>query len=75
MDATPNPKAEARARRDEEQIATELRAAAPSATPNARLVAIADDILGRDGRMRGAIERIGRGADAFEGTPFSLRLD
>lgn len=61
--------------RDEEEIATGLRAASPSATPNARLVAIADGILGRDGRMSTAIERIGRGADAFEGTPFSLRLD
>lgn len=61
-------------RRDEEEIAADLRATAPSATPNARLVAIADGMLGRDGRMSAAIERIGRGADAFEGTPFSLRL-
>jgi predicted protein tyrosine phosphatase len=61
--------------RDEEEIAAELRAASPSATPNARLVAIADGMLGRSGRMNAAIERIGRGADAFEGTPFSLRLD
>jgi predicted protein tyrosine phosphatase len=60
--------------RDEDEIAAELRAAAPSATPNARLVAIADGILGRNGRMNAAIERIGRGADAFEGKPFSLRL-
>lgn len=61
-------------RRDEEEIAAALRAASPSATPNARLVAIADGILRRDGRMSTAIERIGRGADAFEGAPFSLRL-
>ncbi len=60
--------------RDEEEIATALRAAAPSATPNARLVAVADGLLGRDGRMSAAIARIGRGADAFEGTPFSLSL-
>jgi len=60
--------------RDEEEIATALRAAAPSATPNARLVAVADGVLGRDGRMSAAIARIGRGADAFEGTPFSLSL-
>jgi predicted protein tyrosine phosphatase len=60
--------------RDEDEIAAELRAAAPSATPNARLVDIADGILGRNGRMNAAIARIGRGADAFEGTPFSLRL-
>jgi predicted protein tyrosine phosphatase len=60
--------------RDEEEIATVLRAASPSATPNARLVAIADGMLGRHGRMSAAIERIGRGEDAFEGTPFQLAL-
>jgi predicted protein tyrosine phosphatase len=60
--------------RDEDEIAQILRAASPSATPNARLVAIADEMLGREGRMSSAIERIGRGADAFEGTPFALAL-
>lgn len=60
--------------RDEEDIAQALRAASPSATPNARLVAIADEALGRNGRMIAAIDRIGRGADAFEGTPFALQL-
>ncbi|KQU54118.1 hypothetical protein ASG72_00165 [Bosea sp. Leaf344] len=60
--------------RDEEVIAAALRAASPSATPNARLVALADAMLGRDGRMIAAIDRIGRGADAFEGTPFELAL-
>lgn len=60
--------------RDEEVIAAALRAASPSATPNARLVALADAMLGRDGRMIAAIARIGRGADAFEGTPFELAL-
>jgi predicted protein tyrosine phosphatase len=58
--------------RDEMELAATLRRAAPSATPNARLVAVADDILRRDGRMREAVAAIGRGADAFEGTPFSL---
>lgn len=60
--------------RDEEEVAEALRAVAPSATPNARLVALADAALGRRGRMIGAIERIGRGADAFEGTPFAMPL-
>jgi len=60
--------------RDEGAIADALRAAAPSATPNPLFVAIADRMLGRDGRMSAAIARIGRGADAFEGTPFSLAL-
>jgi predicted protein tyrosine phosphatase len=60
--------------RDEDEVADQLRAASPSATPNARLVALADASLGRDGRMSRAIARIGRGADAFEGAPFRLDL-
>jgi predicted protein tyrosine phosphatase len=60
--------------RDEDEIASALRAASPSATPNPRLVAVADNILGRQGRMEAAIAAIGRGADAFEGTPFRLQL-
>jgi predicted protein tyrosine phosphatase len=64
-----------RPRRDEDEVAQTLRAASPSATPNAKLVALADSILNRDGRMVRAISAIGRGADAFEGTPFRLALD
>jgi len=60
--------------RGEDEIAETLRAASPSATPNPRLVALADASLGRDGRMSCAIARIGRGADAFEGAPFRLDL-
>lgn len=60
--------------RRERDIAQALRAASPSATPNARLVATADALLGRDGRMVNAVAAIGRGADAFEGTPFMLPL-
>jgi len=60
---------------DEEVLATELRAASPSATPNARLVAFADEILGRNGRMVDAIRRIGRGASAYEGSPFMLDIE
>jgi predicted protein tyrosine phosphatase len=60
--------------RDEAAIAQALRAASPMATPNRRIVALADDLLGRRGRMIAAIEAIGRGADAFEGAPFSLPL-
>ncbi|KQT98865.1 protein tyrosine phosphatase [Methylobacterium sp. Leaf469] len=60
--------------RDEGEVADALRAAAPSATPNPHFVAIADRMLGREGRMSAAIARIGRGADAFEGTPFTLTL-
>lgn len=60
--------------RDEAEIAQRLRAASPSATPNARLVALADQALGRDGRMTAAIAAIGRGRDAFEGEPFEIAL-
>jgi predicted protein tyrosine phosphatase len=60
---------------DEAEIATRLRLRSPQATPNARFVAVADEILSRGGRMVRAVEAIGRGADAFEGAVFSLRLD
>jgi predicted protein tyrosine phosphatase len=60
---------------DEARLATRLRAASPSATPNPRLIALADHHLDRHGRMIAAIEAIGRGEDAFEGTPFELVFD
>ncbi len=61
--------------RDERVLARTLRDVSASATPNIRLVTLADHLLGREGRMRRAIQEIGRGADAFEGTPFSLTLE
>ncbi|GGH17942.1 protein-tyrosine-phosphatase [Alsobacter metallidurans] len=64
-----------RPERDEAETARLLRALSPSATPNHKLVGIADDILGRRGRMADAIAAIGRGADCFENTPFRLPLD
>jgi len=63
-----------RPERDEEELARGLRLASPSATPNLRLVGFADRLLDRGGRMVGAIETIGRGETAFEGTPFVLPL-
>ncbi len=60
--------------RDEAEIAQVLRAASPTATPNALLVALADAALGREGRMRRAIESIGRGAECSEGIPFALEI-
>ncbi len=62
-------------KRDEIDIAHALRAASPTATPNARLVALADHALGRSGRMNEAIAAIGRGRDCFEGEPFALELN
>jgi predicted protein tyrosine phosphatase len=58
---------------DERELAWELRQASASATPNRLIVAQADAALGRGGRMASAIAAIGRGADAFEGRPFTVR--
>ncbi len=52
-----------------------LRAMSPSATPNARLVALADAHLRREGRMIAAIAEIGRGQDCFEGVPFAFDIE
>jgi len=61
--------------RDEKSIALALRSASPTATPNARIVSLADRLLGRDGLMVAAIETLGLGVLATEGTPFRLDLD
>lgn len=58
--------------RDEAEVALTLRRASPTATPNARLIALADAALGREGRLISAVQGIGRGADCFEGAPFAL---
>jgi len=58
----------------EQEIAAELRFAAPFATPNARLIAIGDALLARQGRMVEAIRQIGRGAFAATGYPFTLNI-
>jgi len=59
---------------DEYRLAALLRERSPSATPNARIVAMADKQLNRDGRMIDAIRGIGRGENAFEGTPFIMPI-
>ena len=56
-------------------LAKRLRAVSPSASPNPRLIALADSLLNRQGRMIEAIDIIGRGEDVFEGTPFELAYD
>ncbi len=58
----------------EDKLAWELREASPSATPNRLLISHVDTLLGRQGRMVEAIDAIGRGAEAFEGTPFQLKV-
>jgi predicted protein tyrosine phosphatase len=61
--------------RDEAEIAQRLRAASPTASPNGRIVALADRRLGRKGRMVEALSQIGRGSLAYEAEPFRLTLD
>ncbi len=56
----------------EREIATALRAASLHATPNRRLVALADERMGRDGRMTAAAAHIGQGEMAMESHPFDL---
>ena len=47
----------------EQSLAAALRRAAPQATPNRLMVAHADVVLGRGGRMAAAVQSIGRGAE------------
>lgn len=56
---------------DERAIARAMREAAPHAFPNRRIVALADDLMGRRGRMADAIESMGACEMAF-GTPFDF---
>ena len=55
-------------------VADALRRASPTATPNIRIVTLADHFLRRDGRMIRAVEAIGVGAPAAEAEPFRLDL-
>jgi len=61
-----------RAPGEEAALADALRQAAPFATPNPLLVALADAALGRRGRMIEAIAAIGRGAETSTGATFTL---
>jgi predicted protein tyrosine phosphatase len=62
-------------KRDERGIARRIREASPTAMPNLRLVALADDLLRRKGRMIGAVGALGPGVSAYEGVPFRLDLE
>lgn len=56
----------------EQDIALRLRRASPTAYPNRRIVALADDLLGRSGRMVDALETMGPNEASWEGRPFDL---
>jgi len=62
-------------KRDEKAIARAIRDGSRTATPNLRIVTLADAVLGRHGRMVDAIREIGPGLAAAEGDPFRLDLD
>jgi predicted protein tyrosine phosphatase len=55
-------------------LAQNLRKLSPFATPNLRLISLADEIMGYNGKMVAAISGIGRGADCFENIPFTLEI-
>ncbi|MFI4935068.1 MAG: tyrosine phosphatase family protein [Caulobacterales bacterium] len=59
---------------DEVAIALAMRRAAPHAYPNRRIVALADDILDRRGRMLEAVEAMGGNNFVLEGQPFDVPL-
>jgi predicted protein tyrosine phosphatase len=61
--------------RSEAKIAQAIRNGSATATPNIRIVTLADQLLGRRGRMIGAIQAIGAGRAAIEGDPFRLDLE
>jgi len=56
----------------EHDIARLLRARAAHAQPNSRIVALADALLERDGRMVEAVDAMGPGAVVFEGALFAI---
>ncbi len=61
--------------RDEFALARALRQASSTASPNTRIIMLADSLLRRNGRMAAAIGAIGRGSYATEGVPFRLDLE
>lgn len=56
-------------------IAERLRQASPTAYPNRLMIRLADQALGRNGRMVRAIDAIGRGVVAGEALPFGIAAD
>ena len=55
-------------------LAQNLRLRSPTATPNAKMIALADALLDKDGTMVEAVKKIGRGAYCYEGDPFVFPL-
>jgi predicted protein tyrosine phosphatase len=60
--------------RDERDIAQALRQASPTATPNPMIIALADRLLAREGRLIAAARGIGRGAETACGETFRFHV-
>lgn len=67
--------AEEHERRDERSLARRLRQAAPHAAPNRQIIAVADRLLGREGRLVAAVEALPPPALVLEGPLVRLPLD
>jgi len=61
--------------RDEIEIARQIRARSPIASPNRLIVSLADKALGRDGRMLRALDEMGPGSMTVEGRSFRVDLE
>jgi predicted protein tyrosine phosphatase len=59
---------------DEAELARRLRRAAPHAAPNRRIVSLADELMGRRGRLVAALEAMGPAEPAIEGPLVRLPL-
>ena len=59
-------------RADEREMALAMRRSSPHASPNRRIVALADDLLGRGGRMVEAIDAMGDYSFIGAGQPFDF---
>ncbi len=61
--------------RDEFSIARQIRSASPTASPNRLIVTLADQVLGRNGRMVRALDDMGPGNMTIEGRPFRVEIE
>jgi predicted protein tyrosine phosphatase len=61
--------------RSESEIAQRIREASPCASPNRLIVSLADDLLGRKGRMVRALEEMGLANTVIEGRPFRVDIE
>ena len=61
--------------REEIAIARQIRTASPTAYPNRRIVALADEMLARRGRMLAALDAIGPGDLSVAGHPFRVEIE